>query len=468
MGRKRTVKAVVITLILTLLIVGGVAFFLTKQVSDKKDLQIKELEEQISKIDAYAFSTDLKAGSVITPADVSLIKITQDSKTVGMYLAGNGGWTDSEKVYHPYANYLTGVVNGSETTTEVLLDEYVYGRSVKANVSKNTPVLESLLYAREGADSKDMRLEEISDSYMTLPTDLQEADYIDVRIQFPTGEDYTVLVGKKIEALGRDSNGDPISSSAYIKMSEEERMLMGSAIIEAYIQDGMRIYSTKYIDPATQLFKESILNYVEMYENGVKAALDAKNGEPQAEQVQEPQTNESGEVINNSPYVSSSQIYTERDLTIEEIAQYAGMSVDHAKAIQEAKNNNDTATLEYYRHFRVQTKTPIEKTYAVKDEVLAVVRNNPNLVETIKQEFNTRELAKTRVDKYKELEAQLATAPTQKDYYNNDVKTKAEIQAEMDSLLSQRASSVEAAMKQEVEAQKARRVQYLQALIAGY
>ena len=466
MGRKRTVKAVVITLILTLLIVGGAAFFLMKQLSDKKDVRIKELEEQISKIDAYAFSADLKAGSVITPADVTLIKITQDSKTVGMYLAGNGGWTDSEGILHPYANYLTGVTANGEITTQVLLDEFVYGRSVKANVSKNTPVIESLLYAKEGADAKDTRLEELSDSYMTFPTDLQEADYIDVRLQFPTGEDYTVLVGKKIEALGKDANGDPISSSAYIKMSEEERMLFGSAIIEAYIQDGMRLYSTKYVDPATQLFKETIVDYVAKYEAGVKAALDAKNGEAQQEPNVQPETNASGEV-SNSPYVPATQVFTERDLTIDEIASYAGMSVDHARAIKEAKDKNDTTTLEFYRRFRVQTKTPIEKTYAVKDEVLAVVRNNPNLVETIKQEFNTRELTKTRVDKYKELEAQLAVAPTTKDYYNNDVKTKAEIQAEMDALLTQRASSVETAMKQEVEAQKARRVEYLQALIAG-
>ena len=482
MGRKRTVKAVVFTLIITILVIGVLAFFAIQKIASDKDATISDLRNQISKTKAYVFSKDLKAGSVITPADITLTEITNTSKTTGMFLNSQpnpnygvipdqpevldaGAWMDSEGVPHQYAFYYLKGKDDSENYLKVLLDEEVYGRSVRANVSKNTAVLDALLYAREGADDKDVRLEELADSYMTFPTDLQEADYIDVRLQFPTGEDYTVLVGKKIEALGKDADGKPISSSAYIKMSEAERMLFESAIVEAYMQKGMRIYSTKYTDPAAQLYKESIVDYVDRFEAGIKAALDAKNGEAQQEPATQPETNASGEVV-NSPYVPATQMYTERDLTIEEIASYAGMSVDNAKSIREAKDRNDSATLEFYRHFKVQTRTPIEVTYPVKAEVLALVKNNQNLIQTIKDEFDLREQLRTRIDKYKELEAQLAVAPTEKYGYSNE-KIKSEIMQEMEELLNGRADNIEKAMEEEVEAQKARRVEYLQALLAG-
>ncbi len=482
MGRKRTVKAVLITLILTLLIVGGVAAFLVYRVAGEKNKTISDLRSQISKTKAYVFTRDLKAGSVITPKDIELTEITNTSKTSGMYLNSKpnpdfgvdpkadevikaGTWKDSKDVKHDYAYYYMNTKNEKEVYKKVLLDEEVIGRSVKANVSKNTPVIEALLYAKDGFDSKDVRLEELNEAYLQIPTDLYIGDYIDVRIQFPTGEDYSVLVGKKVEKLGIDNKGDAVSSSIYVKMSEEDIMLMGSAIIEAYMQQGVRLYATKYTSPDTQLFKETIDDLVTKYEEGVKEALAAKNAETDGSVTPAPQYNESGELIPTTPVISSSSgIATENALTIEEIASYARIKLEYAEAIKEAKEANDEDTLAFFREFRLQTKTPITKTYAVKDEVAAVVSNNPNLLETIKAEFDTRALANKRIDKYKQLQAQYEVAPVEKPYGSNE-KTKAEIQSEMDALITTRATNIENAMKAEVEAQKARRVAYLQNLL---
>ena len=478
MRQKRTVRTIILTLIITLLLVGGVGFFFVNNIVKQKDARIVELEAQKADAKCYAFANDLREGSIITQYDLVPIDIKSISKTSGMYLTTGKTWTDENGEIHQYATRYTSVVDADgiihESEIDVLLDQELVGRVVKSNVSKNTPILDSLLYAKEGADAKDIRFVELNDNYLTIATDLQKGDYFDVRIQFPEGQDYSVLIGKKAEELTKDDMGTNTGSGVYAKLSEEEILLLGSAIIEAYMEPGVRLYSTRYADPATQLYYETIEDYVKKYEDGLEAAIEYR----EFLEIQKAISASGDFTMDFDTYKAlakeeklalkeSAARVNEKDITEDEIARFAGIAVEHVKAIRKAKEAGEDATalnvLNYYRGMRVQRRKSITKTYAVRDEVLEVVKNNPNLVETIKAEFNTRALAKTRIDKYKKLEAQLATAPETS--YDSNIKSKGQIQSEMESLLTTRAENVETEITKEITEQKARRVAYLQSLI---
>ncbi len=475
MGRRKA-KTALITFLITFIVVSAIAGFICFKIASEKDAQIALLEEQKADAKCYAFSRDLRAGAIITQNDLKELEIKDISKASGMYMIREGAWKDENGISHKYATRY--VMNGDKKSEmAVLIDYEIVGRKVKSNVSANTPILDSLLYSKDGEDAIDVRIEELNINFLAIPWDLYIGDYCDVRIQFPEGQDYLVLAGKYVEGLGVDVTGNPTSDSIYTKINVEELMLLGSAIIEAYMQSGVRLYATKYSDPATQLYKESIVDYVALYEAGLAKARLVKEYEIIAERA-----TASGDfylTLDNYLTMSDEEktswrnivggvSVNDEDITNAEIAVYAGFAEDYVKLIREAKEGkveNAEDILNYYRVMRVQTRKDMEISYAVKDEVLAVVRANPNLVDTIKNEFDIRAVAITRTDKYKQLEAEMETAP--ENSYDPNVKSKAAIKKEMEELLSERAGNVDKKVQDEVKAEKERRVQYLQTLING-
>ena len=118
---------------------------------------------------------------------------------------------------------------------------------------------------------------------------------------------------------------------------------------------------------------------------------------------------------------------------------------------------------------RVQTRTAIESTYPVRDEVLKVVKANPNLVENIKAEFDKKATVTEKYDKYKKLEKEYEIAPETAGYGygDNETRTKAKIKAEMEELVKERTENVQKAIEKEYDEQKVRRVAYLEELVNG-
>lgn len=76
-----------------------------------------------------------------------------------------------------------------------------------------------------------------------LPSSLAQGDIIDVRIQFPTGQDYILLSKKKVERLN--------ASTLWITMTEEEILSLSSAIVDAYLHKAS-IYALTYVEPQFQ------------------------------------------------------------------------------------------------------------------------------------------------------------------------------------------------------------------------
>lgn len=83
-----------------------------------------------------------------------------------------------------------------------------------------------------------------------LPADLTTGDYIDIRVQLPTGQDFIVVSKKMVEIPVID--GMDSENTIWVNLSEDEILSMSCAIVEAYRINGTKIYATKYTDPGIQ------------------------------------------------------------------------------------------------------------------------------------------------------------------------------------------------------------------------
>lgn len=77
---------------------------------------------------------------------------------------------------------------------------------------------------------------------ISLPSKLEEGDYIDLRISYSSGADFVILSKMKVQSCN--------TNSIWLKVSESQLLLLNNAIIESYIIDGTKLYATQYTDSA--------------------------------------------------------------------------------------------------------------------------------------------------------------------------------------------------------------------------
>ncbi|MDP4095277.1 SAF domain-containing protein [Paenibacillus sp. P96] len=122
----------------------------------------------------------------------------------------------------------------------ILNKEDVVGKYTKIALPKNTAITKSMLF-ENGVTPDDLRNQEFK--LIQLPATLGPDQFVDVRIKFPTGEDYIVLSKKKV----KDLSNNLIS----YEMDEQEILMMSSAVVDAYINEAT-IYALSYVDPYMQ------------------------------------------------------------------------------------------------------------------------------------------------------------------------------------------------------------------------
>ncbi|OZQ68868.1 hypothetical protein CA600_05455 [Paenibacillus sp. VTT E-133280] len=125
--------------------------------------------------------------------------------------------------------------------------ENIIGKSAKIELAPGMPLLSSLLHEGQPIP-KDLRIQEFQ--VIQLPSNLKTDQYIDVRIGFPTGEDFVLLSKKRVEELS--------GTVVWLELSEMDILQSSSAIIDAYLQ-GARLYALPYIEPGLQ--DAAVVNY---------------------------------------------------------------------------------------------------------------------------------------------------------------------------------------------------------------
>ena len=127
------------------------------------------------------------------------------------------------------------IPNGAASTTGEIV-----GSVAKYNIAANVPVLKTMVTDEIAA--ADIRSQEINT--VLMPTDLNIDDDVDIRIMFPNGTDYVVLAQKKIENI--------VGSTFWLNLAEDERLLLNSATVDSYLNQGSKLYATKYTDATSQ------------------------------------------------------------------------------------------------------------------------------------------------------------------------------------------------------------------------
>lgn len=90
-------------------------------------------------------------------------------------------------------------------------------------------------------DLRDVRFDRIE-----ISSFINDGDYIDIRLQYPDGDDCIVVSKKQLIEADRFGN------CAVICVDEEELLTLNNAHVEESLTEGARLYAVKYVDPDSQ------------------------------------------------------------------------------------------------------------------------------------------------------------------------------------------------------------------------
>ena len=217
--------------VLTMLIIAAIVIaLLFMQLMKLK----KEQEEALAALtDVYIVTEDVASGNGLqisaiegdpnrTSANVS--EDTADSKVVPANIAVPSDFQDE---------------NGNARSDIV----------AKINLSAGTILTKDMLTVSSETLTDDLRKQEYN--MLSLPVDLVDGDYVDVRMRLSNGQDF-IIVSKKEVSIPSIA-GAPVNGTITINLAEEETLAMSCAIVEAYKANGIELYVSRYTDPGMQV-----------------------------------------------------------------------------------------------------------------------------------------------------------------------------------------------------------------------
>lgn len=119
----------------------------------------------------------------------------------------------------------------------------------KIDLKAGTILTKDMLTTSSEQVTNDLRKQEYN--MLSLPTDLVDGDFVDVRVRFGNGQDYIVVAKKQVKIP--EIAGAPAEGVININLSEDETIAMSSAIIETYQLKSVEMYVTRYTDPGMQI-----------------------------------------------------------------------------------------------------------------------------------------------------------------------------------------------------------------------
>jgi hypothetical protein len=135
--------------------------------------------------------------------------------------------------------------------------------AMKVSVPAGTIVTKDMI-VEAGEETTDTdRIQEYN--MLVLPSTLKNNDYIDIRLQLPSGQDFIVLSKKKVIGC--------TETSLWLQVDETELLTMSNAIVEAWTITGSKLYAIQYVEAGIQ--EASIPNYTVS-----SAVLDLINNDP--------------------------------------------------------------------------------------------------------------------------------------------------------------------------------------------
>lgn len=211
-----------VALILMALVVAALVMKM-KAINEEKEAL---LQKQIT---VYVAANDLKSGETVTLEEdfmKSTVQTTLDQSQI---------ISDEDFQYLDEEGNIVIKYNsdGSEKQKEVVL---------KVDVPAGAIVTKDMIEESDDQTTDTDRIQEFN--MISLPSQLKNGDYVDIRMSIPNGQDYIVLAKKKV--LGTTS------TSIWLKLNELEMKLLSSAIVESYYYTGSKLYAVPYTEPGMQ------------------------------------------------------------------------------------------------------------------------------------------------------------------------------------------------------------------------
>ena len=214
-------------ILITLVITGVIIGFLI--------LQISKLNSEMEEVSAHTVYAYVVVDTIASGADITADKV--QGVEVNLSVA-----TDTSTFYSAQTRDAEG--NPTADSTGALLPT---GLKAKVDLNPGTILTTDLTYEGE-AIRNDLRSEEFN--VITLPSQLQTGEYIDIRLRTPDGRNLIVVSHKEVTIptlAGVDSE-----NCIWIDLTEEEILMMSCAIVESYKMNGAKLYATRYVEPGIQ------------------------------------------------------------------------------------------------------------------------------------------------------------------------------------------------------------------------
>ncbi len=203
--QRKARQSFLLGMVVMLIIAAIVVALLFMQIMKLKDA---ESATAAASKTVFVLKNDIKSGQTITSADLTTKSMVTD-------------------------------LSQSEIATAVNLTENTIA---KIDLGKGTILTQSMIVEQDESVTDSLRIQEYN--MLTLPTDLQTNDYVDIRLILPNGQDYIVVSKKRVIQSSENT--------IFIKMTEDEIVTMSNAIVESYITEGSQLYADKYVDPGIQ------------------------------------------------------------------------------------------------------------------------------------------------------------------------------------------------------------------------
>jgi hypothetical protein len=218
---KNLLMAGLLGVVLCLVVTLVLSLTFREKISDFLATTIKQEQQEVFTYPIVVASKPLKKGSILKQEDVTVSLLGAEKPITSGY-------------------------------AEVSL---LVGKKLLMDVDENLP-LTPPMFMEEALVNKNLRVYEFG--FIELPYLLEETDVVDVRIAFPTGQDYIVLAKKSIQSFERSRDQVHVGLLD-LALEEEEVLRMSSAMVDTYLTEGTKVYLVKYVNPDQQA--SSVVNY---------------------------------------------------------------------------------------------------------------------------------------------------------------------------------------------------------------
>lgn len=113
---------------------------------------------------------------------------------------------------------------------------------MKIAVPAGTIVTKDMLTEASEMTQDDERIMEYN--MILLPSQLENGDYVDIRLSLPTGENFIVVSKERVVST--------TATGLWLKLSQEQILTLENAIVESYQINGSKLFATQYTEPGIQ------------------------------------------------------------------------------------------------------------------------------------------------------------------------------------------------------------------------